>query len=81
MRRSTDLVRSWCGATAQDGLDEVAALRAEIDTFVQFIEDLIIFLKSSGHSVKAALIRRDLDRLLAPCQDKTAVRARVRPGP
>lgn len=56
------LVREWCGEKALGEFDEIAELRKEVDRLQGLVKDTARWLRDSGHSVKAALLRKELDQ-------------------
>lgn len=55
------LVREWCGRGTVEEFEEARALREEVDRLRALAEDTARWLRDSGHPVKAAALRRELD--------------------
>lgn len=59
------LVREWCGEKALSEFDEIAEFRKEIDQLQGLVKDTARWLRDSGHPVKAALLRKELDQTMS----------------
>jgi hypothetical protein len=57
------LVREWCGREAEEEFREMIPLRQEVDRLQGIIKDLERWLRSAGHSQKAALVLKQLGRM------------------
>jgi hypothetical protein len=56
-------IREWCGQEASDKLDQVLALREEVDRLRNLVQETAWWLKNNGHPVKAGLLRKELGRI------------------
>lgn len=57
-----DLIREWCGQDAVGEFRQVLELREEVDRLRGLMTDTVRWLRDAGHPVKAALLRKQINR-------------------